>query len=149
MRTVNILMIVFVAVAGALNALQSGANSQLVRSLDRPWTVALLVSLVTAACFVAALLVAREALPDSGRLVGAPWWAWTGGLCGALFVTGTLFFAQKLGSGTFTGITVTAGILASLAVDHFGWIGFEQHAANAWRILGGLLMVGVTFVALF
>ena len=146
----NILVIVFVALAGALNALQSGANAQLVRSLGRPWTVALLVSLVTAACFVAALLATREELPDSSRMAGAPWWAWTGGLCGALFVTGTLFFAQRLGSGAFTGITVTAGILASLTVDHFGWIGFEQHAANVWRILGGLLMVvGVALVALF
>ena len=146
----NIPIVLFVALAGALNALQSGANSQLVRSLGRPWAVALLISLITAACFVAALLVAREALPDSGRMAGAPWWAWTGGLCGALFVTGTLFFAQKLGSGAFTGITVTAGILASLAVDHFGWIGFEQHSANMWRVLGGLLMVaGVTLVARF
>ncbi len=143
-------MVVFVAVAGALNAVQSGANAQLVRSLGRPWTAALLVSVVTAACFGASLLATREALPDGGRFAGAPWWAWTGGLCGALFVTGTLFFAQKLGSGAFTGITVTAGILASLAIDHFGWIGFDRHAASVWRVLGGLLMVaGVTLVALF
>ena len=146
----NILVVAFVAVAGALNALQSGANAQLVRSLGRPWTVALLVSLVTAACFVTALLVVREPLPEGGRIAGVPWWAWTGGLCGALFVTGTLFFAQKLGSGAFTGITVTAGILASLVVDHFGWLGFEQHTAGMWRVLGGLLMVaGMSLVALF
>lgn len=145
----NILIVVFVVLAGALNAVQAGANAQLVRSLGRPWLAALLVSLVTAACFALALLAIR--LPPQGhRIASTPWWAWTGGICGALYVTGTLFFAQKLGAGVFTGLTVTAGILASLAVDQFGWIGFPQHPAGFWRMAGGLLMVaGVALVSIF
>ena len=143
-------MIVYVAAAGVLTAVQSGANAQLVRSLERPWVVAVVVSLVTAACFLAALLVVRQPFPEVGRVAAAPWWAWTGGVCGALYVTGTLFFAQRLGASAFTGITVTAGIVASLVLDHYGLIGFEQHAARTGRILGGLLMVaGVALVALF
>jgi transporter family-2 protein len=147
---VNILMVVFVAVAGALNTVQSGANAQLARSLDRHWASALAVSLVTATCFLLALLVTREGLPEAGRVQGAPWWSWAGGACGAAFVTGTLFFAGRLGSGTFTAVTVTAGILTSLVLDHFGLVGFQAHPAGAWRILGGLLMVaGVVLVARF
>lgn len=144
------LVIVYVAVAGVLTAVQSGANAQLVRSLERPWIVAVVVSLVTTSCFLAALLVMRQPLPDTGRIAAAPWWAWTGGICGALYVTGTLLFAQRLGAGAFTGITVTAGIVASLVLDHYGLVGFEQHAASVWRILGALLMVaGVALFALF
>ena len=120
------------------------------RSLGRPWLAALLVSLVTAGCFALSLLAIRPPLPEGHRLAAAPWWAWTGGLCGALYVTGTLFFAQKLGAGVFTGLTVTAGILASLVVDQFGWVGFPQHAAGPWRMAGGLLMVaGVALVSIF
>ena len=144
----HVLMVAYVVVAGALNAVQSGANAQLVRSLERPWIVALMVSLVTAACFLAALLIVRQPFPEAGRVAAAPWWAWMGGACGALYVMGTLFFAQRLGAGAFTGITVTAGIVASLVVDHFGLVGFEQHTASLGRILGGLLMVaGVALIA--
>ena len=30
--------------------------------------------------------------------------------------------------------------------DHFGWVGFSEHAAGAGRILGGLLMVAGFFL---
>lgn len=106
----QILMIAFVALAGVLTTVQSGANAQLVHSLGQTWIVALLVSLVTTACFAAVVLVIRPSLPEGGQLAATPWWSWTGGLCGALFVTGTLFFectskrgqAASRGSGTAT-----------------------------------------------
>ena len=38
----------------------------------------------------------------------------------------------------------------SLAVDHYGWFGIEQHAINIWRVVGGALMVaGIALIALF
>ena len=146
----NALIYLLVAVAGALNAVQSGSNAQLARSLGRPWTVALLVSLVTAAVFVVALLVTGLRLPDAGRFEAAPWWAWTGGLCGAVYVASTLFFAERMGAGLFTGLTITAGIAASIVVDHFGLVGFKQHTASLLRLGGaGLMIVGVGLVARF
>jgi len=45
---------------------------------------------------------------------------------------------------------VTAGVVTSILLDNFGWVGFERHPASLWRILGGCLMVGgVALVALF
>ncbi len=46
--------VISVIPAGALNAVQSGSNAQLARSLEQPWLAALLVSLVTSAAFAAA-----------------------------------------------------------------------------------------------
>jgi transporter family-2 protein len=42
----------------------------------------------------------------------------------------------------FAGLTITANILMSLAIDHFGWVNLPPHPINTGRILGGLLMVG-------
>ncbi len=141
---------IFVVFAGALNAVQSGSNAQLVRSLGRPWLVALLVSVVTASVFLVALLVTGAKVPDAGRAAQVPWWAWTGGLCGAVYVASTLFFAQKLGAGLFTGLTITAGISASIVVDNFGLVGFAPHAAGPMRLVGAALMIaGVTLIARF
>ena len=140
----------FVIIAGALNAVQSGSNAQLVRSLGRPWLVALLVSLITAVAFLTMFLVTGVRAPEAGRVGDTPWWAWTGGLCGAAYVTSTLFFAERMGAGLFTGLTITAGIVASIIVDHFGLVGFQQHAASVLRIAGAALMiVGLTLVARF
>ena len=64
---------------------------------------------------------------------------------GVLFIITTLaalMYAQKLGSGMFTGLSLTAFIIVSIMLDQMGWIGFKQHAASPQRILGGVLMVG-------
>ena len=46
--------------------------------------------------------------------------------------------------------SATANILMSLAVDHFGSFGIEQHSLNIWRSLGGALMTGgIVLIALF
>ena len=146
----NLLACAFVTLAGILTVVQSGANAQLVRSIAHPWLVGLLVSLVTASLFAIAMLVTGSGLPQAGKIAGTPWWAWTGGVCGAVYVVATLFFAQSLGSGLFTGLTITAGIVTSILLDHFGLLGFKQHSAGLWRIAGAVLMIaGVGLVARF
>lgn len=132
----------FVAVAGALNAVQSGTNAQLARSLERPWLAGFVVCLSTTLIFAVGMLVSGQALPAAGKAGSAPWWAWTGGLCGAALVIASLFFAQKVGSGLFTGLTITAGVIASILMDHFGLVEFKQHPAGLWRIVGATLMIG-------
>jgi transporter family-2 protein len=48
------------------------------------------------------------------------------------------------------GLTVTAALIMSLMIDHFGWFRMEYHPLNIWRVLGGLLLVaGVTLIAKF
>ena len=69
-------------------------------------------------------------------------------LCGGLYVATTLFFAERLGAGAFTAVTVTAGVVTAIAIEHFGLVGFRQHSAGAVRIAGAALMVaGVVLVA--
>ena len=65
-------------------------------------------------------------------------------------MVGTLFFAARMGAGPFTAVTVTAGVVASILIDHFGLVGFPPHAANLPRIAGtALMIVGVILVARF
>ena len=79
-----------------------------------------------------------------------PWWAWIGGLFGATVLASQLFVAQRVGAGPYVGLVVTAAVVMSLILDHFGLVGFEEHRANVWRLLGaGLMIVGVALVARF
>jgi transporter family-2 protein len=53
----------------------------------------------------------------------------------------------RLGAATFTALVVGAQMIASLVVDHYGLVGFQEHAATLWRVVGAvLIIVGVVLV---
>ena len=79
-----------------------------------------------------------------------PWWAPLGGIAGAVAVFAGLLLIQQLGAGPVNGVTITANILCSLLIDHFGLFNMAQHAMNGWRALGAVLMIaGVSLIAKF
>ena len=148
------LVIPLVALAGALNIVQSGANAQLAKSLGQPWWAAVTVYAVgliaTCAGLAVASLFGVAAWPGMDKLATVPWWAWVGGLLGATYVMAILFFADQLGAAIFTGVTLAAAIATSLALDHYGLVGFKEHAFNLGRGIGAVLMIaGVGLIALF
>ncbi|WP_217430941.1 DMT family transporter [Sphingomonas bacterium] len=129
----------FAALAGMLNTMQSGTNSTLGKSVPPGWSVAIVgcATMLTGLVFAA---VTRSPFPRAGALV--PWWGWVGGCLGAVFVLSTLLVAKQLGAGAFLATTVTAGVITSLAMDHWGLLGFQQHTASLPRLAGGALMIG-------
>lgn len=71
-------------------------------------------------------------------------------MLGTVLTLSQLFIAPELGAAPFMGTLVTVGVLASMVLDRYGWVGFEVHHASIWRVLGGVFMVaGVALVALF
>ena len=77
-------------------------------------------------------------------------WAWPGGILGAAVVLAQLYVSEQIGAAPFLSCVITAGVVGSIALDHFGLVGFERHRASRWRIIGGVAMVaGVALVAAF
>ena len=139
-----------VVIAGALTTIQSGFNGSLNKALEAPVLTGLVIVAGNLAVYAAAYAFVGLPWPSSERLAQVPWWAWFGGILGGLYILSVIFFAQKLGAAMFTGLTVTAGIVTSVVLDHFGLAGFEQHSAGLWRILGCLAMIGgLTVVCVF
>lgn len=127
--------------AGALTPLQ-GTNAELFKFWQAPiWTtVWVYFSALTGTLLIQAF--ARQAFPSTQAVHGAPWWAYTGGVLSIITTLAALMYSQKLGSGMFTGLSITASLVVSILIDQMGWIGFKQHPASPLRILGGVLMVG-------
>lgn len=144
------LLILFTVAAGMCSALQSGSNNTLQKSLSAPfWTVAI-VSTITCVVSLVLSFASGERWPAGQAVANVPWWGWIGGLFGVVFVLATVFASPKLGAGLFVALIVTASTVTSLALDHFGLMGFEVQQASLGRIAGGVLMVvGVVFIALF
>ena len=127
--------------AGALTPLQ-GTNAELFKFWQAPIWTTVWVYLSALAGTLLIQAFARQTFPSAQAVHAAPWWAYTGGVLSIITTLAALMYAQKLGSGMFTGLSLTASIIVSIMLDQMGWIGFKQHAASPQRILGGVLMVG-------
>ena len=141
----------FAVLAGISNPLQSGSNSALNKSLASPVLSALIVYGVGGVCLLACIPFLGFATRGSGaKMLGLPWWAFIGGVCNALFLMSTLLITKRLGSATFTTAVVIAAIITSLALDHFGLMGFPVRHATWPRIVGGVLAIcSVVMIAVF
>ncbi len=144
-------LILLAALAGVLNPIQSGANGQLGKVIGNPFGVVLISLSISLAFTLAAGIFTRGGCTSGfSHLSEAPWWAWLGGFCGAIFLVSQPLAAPRLGAAVYIGITVTASAIASVALDHFGLLGFQQHPAGLWRVVGaGLMIAGVSLIAKF
>lgn len=136
------LLIPITILAGIANAVQSGTNTTLNKSLQEPILAALVVTAASTMVYLLAACFVGISWPGSDRLAQVPWWGWLGGFLGGFYVLAVIIMAEKLGAAVFTGIAVTAAIVTSVALDHFGLVGFKEHAAGLWRIVGCILMIG-------
>ena len=71
-----------------------------------------------------------------------PWWGWLGGALGAVYAVATVLLARTLGAATLTALVVTGQLVCSVALDHFGAVGFTEHAVSVGRVAGCLLLIG-------
>ena len=142
--------VLFAFAAGAALPVQFGINAQLSSWLDSPVRAAF-VSFLTGAIIlgVAAALLFKP-LPSGTRLGHAPWWVWVGGAFGAFYVVASIVAAPRLGAATVVAVIVAGQSIASVVVDHYGWVGFEPRHVSAGRLVGmALVGAGVALVRFF
>jgi bacterial/archaeal transporter family-2 protein len=142
--------LLFAFAAGAMLPLQFGINAQLADWIDSPLRATLVSFVVgTVALFLAVLAFARG-WSGSDRIGSAPWWVWIGGLLGAFYVLGSVVTAPRLGAATLIAGILAGQAVASLLVDHFGWVGFEENPITPGRLAGmALVAAGVALVRVF
>ncbi len=144
------ILAVIALAAGAANPFQSGTNAELNKQLNQPLWAGVIVyaSGLLGVALLQAMLGHR--FPSLAAVRSVPWWAWLGGLISVGSTLAGLTLAQKLGSGVFTGLSITAAIVTSVLLDQFGFLGFRQHTASPARIAGCALMIaGLWLVARF
>ncbi len=133
-----------------MNTAQAGANAQLRKSLDQPVLAAVAVYVIGLAGLSLTLPFLKLGNYPWSRAAEAPWWAWLGGALSIVSTMAGVMLARKLGSAAFTAVTLTFSLIASVVLDHFGWIGFAVHRASALRVGGCVLLIlGLILVARF
>jgi bacterial/archaeal transporter family-2 protein len=132
----------FLIIGGALQSCGAAMNGQLNKHVVNPWIASAMSFAPITFFFAGVSLIHPHPLPTQKDLAELPWWAVVGGLVGAVQVYAGLTLVNRVGAGAFVGITVTAALIASLLIAHFGWFRIQPHPLNAGRIIGGVLLVG-------
>jgi len=108
------------------------------RRASRSWSTIALVAIAA---------VVRGGLGNLGHVGRAPWWAWIGGLLGAVYVTVALVAVRTLGASGLTAVVITGQLVISVVIDRFGLLGVARQHVGAQRIVGlVLLAAGVLLV---
>ena len=141
-----LLPVLLVFIAGAMVALQAPTNALLAKAGGSPVLAALISFIVgTIALFVVWLGSGNR--PGTAAFAGLPWYAWIGGLYGAMFVAVAAYAAPKIGVASLITIGIAGQIAMALLLDHVGAMGLTREPINLGRIAGAALVIaGVVLV---
>jgi transporter family-2 protein len=132
--------------AGCLVGMQAPINSRLGRAVGSVQAASFSFLVGTVALLLIAAFV-HGGLGSLGHAGRAPWWAFVGGLLGAVYVTVALIAVRTLGASGLTAVVIAAQLAISVAIDRFGLLGIARQSISAHRILGlVLLAAGVVLV---
>lgn len=137
------ILLLFAFIAGVCVPVQFGVNSEL-RSVVGGPAIATAISFFvgTIAAIIVAVLILRESLPGLDSISNAPWWVWTGGLLGVVYVLASVLLTPQLGAATTIGLALAGQMAASVVIDHFGLIRVPVHELSIPRLIGAVLIVG-------
>ena len=85
-----------------------------------PWLALTVLFTLNAFFFAGLFAILPRPLPTIEGVSSMPWWAPLAGLTGAVAVFAGLALIDKIGAGPVNGLIITANLLTSLAIDHFG-----------------------------
>jgi transporter family-2 protein len=142
----SILAIVLVVVAGGATALQAPTNARLAAAVASPVNAAF-VSFAVGTVALGLMVAALQTRPDWAATRGLPWYAWIGGLYGAVFVVAAAWGVPRLGVALTITLMVAGQLLFSLVLDHFGALGVPRQPLTLGRFAGvALVLAGVLLV---
>jgi transporter family-2 protein len=140
---VPMLLVLF---AGGMIALQAPTNAMLARAGGSP----VLAALISFAVGTAALLIVwllSGSRPGTAAFANLRWYAWLGGVYGAIYVAVAAFAAPRIGLASLITIGIAGQIAVAMWLDHVGALGLPRDPISLARIAGAaLVVVGVVLV---
>lgn len=131
--------------AGCLIAIQAPTNALLARGVGSPVNAAL-ISFLVGSLALAAVALALGMRPTAGEWRALPWYAWVGGLYGAVFVAVAAFAAPRMGVTYFLMVAIAGQLVAALMLDRLGAFGVPRVEVSVVRLAGVMLVLAGAFL---
>ena len=146
MNPAMLLPILLVLFAGAMIALQAPTNVMLAKAGGSPILAALIsFSVGTAALFLVWLASGNR--PGGAAFGALPWYAWLGGVYGAIYVAVAAYAAPRIGLASLITVGIAGQVLLAIWLDHIGALGLPRAPISLARFGGAFLVVaGVVLV---
>ena len=125
-------------IAGALVGVQRALNGQINEHSQNSYTTSLL-NFITGTSFLTLFIIILIALGrvELEPLPIGPWWIYTGGVIGVIYIAATSLIVQHLGVLTFTLFSVGGQLIASLLLDIYSP---TQGVSVSWYLVSGIAM---------
>ena len=125
-------------IAGALVGVQRALNGQINGHSQNSYTTSLL-NFITGTSFLTLFIIILIALGrvELDPLPIGPWWIYTGGVIGVIYIAATSLIVQHLGVLTFTLFSVGGQLIASLLLDIYSP---TQGVSVSWYLVSGIAM---------
>ncbi len=142
-------MLVVMMLSGFGLGAQLVLNSRLREAVESP-VLSALVSFTVGGALLA-ILMALGLFGGAGNAPagfrGLPFWAFLGGICGAVYVVASIVALPRIGAATTVCATVLGQQVISLLFDTFGWLGVPRTPLTPGRLVGAaMLFVGVVLM---
>lgn len=119
-RNLSIFAVILGCIAGAIVGIQRALNGQINEHSHQSFTTSLLNFIMGTAFLVIFLLMLIALGPtELVPLPTGPWWIYTGGVIGVIYIAFTSTIVQHLGVLTFTLFSVGGQLVGSLIIDFY------------------------------
>ena len=133
--------------AGISVAIQQVLNGNLRTALGSPAWAGLVSYAVGLLTMVVTVIALGERVPAWRTITEVPWYAWSGGLFGGVFILLAILLLPTLGAATLFALVVAGQVLIAVTLDHFGAFGLTPHPIGMTRLAGAaLLIAGVVLI---
>lgn len=132
-------------IAGMLMPFQSAINHKLSTYVQTPVLSAFISFIIGGIALLIFLIISGTPITLSGAK-NVPLITWTGGLCGAVFVTIVIMVVPRLGMALTFGILILGQMLTTLPIDHFGFLETPVKQINVQRVIGVILVIAGAFL---
>ena len=133
---------IFLALAiGLMLPLQVGINTELAGRVSSPITASFFSFVVGTIGLMICVWIVRVPWPNWSILISFPGWLWLGGLICAFAVFGSIVSGPKIGLLALVALVLAGQLVASLILDHNGWLGFPVRELSLGRISGSVLLL--------
>ena len=145
-----ILCLILALLAGTMMPAQTAINNKLATYVQSPVLSAFISFGVGLIALFVFIIASGTSFNNLSLAKNAPPVAWLGGLCGAFFVTAVVTVVPRLGVALTFAILILGQMIATLPIDHYGFLGLPVKEINWPRIFGVLLVIaGVLIIRRF
>jgi transporter family-2 protein len=117
-KNLSMFAVIFGVIGGAIVGVQRALNGQINEHSQQSFTTSL-VNFTTGTAFLLVLIIVGLIMDGNelSALPSGPWWIYTGGIIGVIYIAFTSTIVQHFGVLTFTLFSVGGQLIASLVID--------------------------------